>query len=131
MRWRYWTSIAAIFGVLLHVSALARHNAFAFEAASGDLVGVELLSSSPDQLASGVICGHEHEQDGSKQPDTGWKFCPICAGFATTFALEVAVSALDPPQYDLAKVPLPGDKRSVFASARYLPASRGPPALIS
>lgn len=61
MRWRFWSGLIAILGVVLHAGIVARHNAFALGRAGQPLVGV---AATMFDTAGPAAAGAASESDG-------------------------------------------------------------------
>jgi hypothetical protein len=136
MRWRRWIGLLAVFGVLLHAAALARHNAImlAAVAGAGTSQAVADAGVAPAALAQdlAILC---HAPTGSDPATTlpagdgsrGSQTCPICAGTVSAFALvALELPSIAAPQSTTFLAALPQDQRRTVQQ-RIRPPSRGPP----
>jgi hypothetical protein len=116
--WRRFVSIFAILGVLLHASAIVRHNAFALDAA---------LDSSAKAVALGEICSGLADSDHTSSGKPKLLRCPICAGLPGSLLVPAAADFHVPSAFAV--------QRPVFFAANsdlreillFVPPGRGPP----
>jgi hypothetical protein len=136
MRWRKWVGLLALFGVLLHAAALARHNAIMLATFVG--TGTSQTPAADAGLGAtdlaqdlAVLC---HAPTGSDLATTpandgsrGSQSCPICAGTVSAFALAaIELPSIAGPQAPAFLAALPQDQRRTVQQ-RIRPPSRGPP----
>jgi hypothetical protein len=116
--WRKIVSIVAVVGVLLHATAIARHNAISLESSLDAVARAAALGDICDGAADG-----QDKSSGKSQNSR----CPICAGLAGTLLVPSAPD-LHVPNVFFVKVDVftaaDSDVREIFLSR---PPGRGPP----
>ena len=126
---RWWISLLAVLGVLLHAGALVRHNAvmagahLQHQALVADL---QVICHSGGPGAAGPA-----DLPQIPRPFDAEKGCPLCSGVASAVALtgpdpvclgaELHSSPFEPPVFVASLHAVPG---------RLLPPARGPPGIV-
>jgi hypothetical protein len=123
---RRWVGIVALLGVLLHASAVVRHNSATLGSHlqhQSLLVGLLQLCSG----AGGLVETQSADVPFIPSPTDAQTGCPICAGFASAFAL------IGPGPIVLAQMSPAGPAVQACAtkaprsSSQHHPPARGPP----
>ena len=129
MRFRRWTSLVALIGVLLHAGLVVRHNT---------MVLASKLEHGSLVAALGFICHGNggttelsaNEVPALPEPDQDRGSCPLCAGLTPAVAvLNDAGLGCHVPDAASSRMAVLGEViRQRLAYVR--PPSRGPPALV-
>lgn len=127
---RRWISLLAVLGVLLHVGAVARHNAVMADALLQHQALVADLQVICHSGGVGVL--ETADLPGVPRPADAKLGCPLCAGVASAFTLPGPETApLRAPLSAALSSPL-----ATHAAApqgldyRCLPPARGPPIIV-
>jgi hypothetical protein len=125
-RWSSWLAVAAL---LLHASAVARHNVIQIETA---WAGLAAFAAPEETLVCHVQSDTDGEGGGQKLPAKGGdgavKPCPVCLGLISVHFLPASEAPyLRVPQAVLASDPLPQGPDAAQAVWLFNPPNRGPP----
>jgi hypothetical protein len=127
---RRWISLLAVFGVLLHVGAVVRHNAVMANAYLQHQSLVADLQVICHSAGVGVL--ETADLPDVPRPTDTKLGCPLCASIASAFALPVPESA--PLQVPLlASLASPQTAQAAAfqgLDGRCLPPVRGPPIIV-